>query len=151
MPSLGQNKNQMCTDLVWFFERFDPKACYVVWHTIFVHLQVFQNLIWWTPAAFSGIFVHRSKTVTLRECKSSYLGTALPSFLAQNSKNKGHVQHYGAAALAEVWGALSSHYRHCGCSETPLPCPEQWQHPAQCEPTKNLSCSWPCLLSIGSQ
>lgn len=50
--------------------------------------QSFPNFLWWTPAAFSGIFAHRSKTVTLGECQCSYLGTALPSFLAQNRKNK---------------------------------------------------------------
>lgn len=71
-----------------------------------MYLQNFPNLIWWTPAAFSGIFARRSKTVTLGECKCSYLGTALPSFLAQNRKNKGCVQPHGTAALAEVWGAL---------------------------------------------
>lgn len=107
---------------------------------MFMCLQSFPNFIWWTPAAFSGIFAHRSKTVTPRECKCSYLGTALPSFLAQNRKNKGCIQRHGTAALAEVWGALSSLCGCRGCSETPLPCPEQRQHPAQCEPTKTLSC-----------
>lgn len=122
------------------FECFGPKAHYMVWHTMFMYLQSFPNFVWWTPAAFSGIFAHRSKTVTLGECKCSYLGTALPSFLAQNRKNKGSIQPHGSAALDEVWGAVSSLCGCRGCSETPLPCPEQRQHPPRCQPTKTLSC-----------
>lgn len=139
MLGVGPSKNPVCQDLVCFFECFGPRARYMVWHTKFMCLQSFPNFIWWTPAAFSGIFAHRSKTVTLGECKCLYLGTALPSFLAQNRKNEGFIQPHITAALAEVWQALSHLCRNHSCLQTPHPCPEQQQHPAPYEPSKDLS------------
>lgn len=130
------------------FECFGPKACYMIWHTMFMCLQSSPNFILWTAAAFSGIFAHRSRTVSLGECRCSYLGTPYPSFFAQSRKNKGCIQCCGTTAFAELWEALISVRGLYGCSETPLPCPEQWQHSAWCEPT--FPASWLCHLSIMS-
>ena len=140
------NKTSSAPRSALVFECFGPRARHMVWHTMFMCLQSFPNFIWWNQCAFSGIFAHRSKTVTLGERKCSYLGTALPAFLARIRKKKGCIRPHNSVALAEVWGALTSLCGRRGSSETPVPCPEELQHPAWWEPTESLS----CLMAVSS-
>lgn len=142
MHDVGWSKEPFHQGLVSF-----SSAYRIVWHIKFVCFQSSPNILWWTPAAFSVIFAHRSKTVTLGECQCSYLGTALPSFLAQNRKNKALFSHMVLLhllrfeELCHLSVGIAAAWRHR------IPAQINW-NPYSNEPTKALG--GPLFMAMSS-